>query len=190
MAKSVRSHRFKPLVPLAGAVAALMSLGIVATLADLVYDIHLLGLFNEAVDGSDSAFRTLEPAADTSAALYYANAVILLVTGGILPGLGLPRPCECSCPALRRAEIHAGLGSPAGGSFLSSIWCSRPGPWPSCIGSPKRAILRPVALHIRIRAGHCMVVAAIDFERRGPRRHRRRARRSGRTDSACCSFSR
>lgn len=81
MKESTRSYRFKPLPTLAGAVTALMSLGIVATLADLVYDIHWLGLFNEAVDGgSSSAIRAVESAEGTSLALYYANAAILLVT--------------------------------------------------------------------------------------------------------------
>ncbi len=116
MAKLVRSHRFKPLVPLAGAVAALMSLGIVATLADLVYDIHLLGLFNEAVDGSDSAFRALEPAADTSAALYYANAVILLVTAAFF--LVWVYRAHANVRVLRFAELKFTPGWAVGWWFI------------------------------------------------------------------------
>ena len=81
MAKSARSHRFRPLRTPAGVAATLMIFGIVATFADLVHDIHWLGLFNEAVDyGSDSAVRAVEAAEGTSLTLNYANAAILLVT--------------------------------------------------------------------------------------------------------------
>ena len=81
MAKSARSHRFRPLRTPAGVAATLMIFGIVATFADLVHDIHWLGLFNEAVDyGSDSAVRAVESAAGASLTLYYANAAILFVT--------------------------------------------------------------------------------------------------------------
>lgn len=83
MATPARTDRFKPLHALGGVVAALMSLGIVAAFADLVYDIHLLGLFNEAVDGDSSAIRALDRAAETSVALKYANGAVLFVTAVI-----------------------------------------------------------------------------------------------------------
>lgn len=80
MAKSARSYRFRPLLRLAGTVIVLMILGIVAAFADLVHDIHLLGLFNEAVDGDGSAIRALDPAFETLLALKIANAAVLFVT--------------------------------------------------------------------------------------------------------------
>lgn len=80
MAKPARSYRFRPLLRLAGTVIVLMILGIVAALADLVHDINLLGLFNDAVNGSSSAIRALDRAAETALALKYANGAILFVT--------------------------------------------------------------------------------------------------------------
>ncbi|MYF07549.1 MAG: DUF4328 domain-containing protein [Rhodospirillaceae bacterium] len=80
MAKPARPYRFRPLLRLAGTVIVLMILGMVAALADLVHDINLLGLFNEAVDGDGSAIRALDRAAETALALKYANGAILFVT--------------------------------------------------------------------------------------------------------------
>ncbi len=146
MVKSARSHRFRPLRTPAGVAATLMIFGIVATFADLVHDIHWLGLFNEAVDyGSDSAVRAVEAAEGTSLTLYYANAAILFVTAAFF--LVWVYRAHANVHALGFNELKFSPGWAVGWWFIPFFNLVQPARAmaPSCIGSPRRAILPPGA---------------------------------------------